>query len=111
MVFDLVTALGVPLSPEIATHIYVAILTDTGSFHFSSISPRTFDICRHAARGRRRSGARRAQVFDSSTMGRLKLLGAVLSGMHLDPTGASRCSISITRWRARPAARTTTPTG
>jgi hypothetical protein len=46
MVFDVVRALGVPLTLEIATHIYVAILTDTGSFHFSSISPRTFDICR-----------------------------------------------------------------
>ena len=46
MVFDLIHALGVPLTPEIATHIYLAILTDTGSFHHSNITPRTFDICR-----------------------------------------------------------------
>ena len=46
MVFDLIRALGVPLSLEIATHIYLAILTDTGSFHHSNITPRTFDICR-----------------------------------------------------------------
>src|SRR5262249_13607157 len=45
MIFDLITALGAPLSRDIATHIYMAILTDTGSFHYSSISPRTFDIC------------------------------------------------------------------
>src|SRR5689334_21331298 len=32
MVFELIEALGVPLSYEIATHVYVAILTDTGSF-------------------------------------------------------------------------------
>ena len=30
MVFDLIGALGVPLTPEIATHVYIAILTDTG---------------------------------------------------------------------------------
>ena len=30
MVFDLIRALGVPLTLEIATHIYLAILTDTG---------------------------------------------------------------------------------
>ena len=48
MVFDLVKALGTPLTREVATHIYIAILTDTGSFHFSSISPRTFEICREA---------------------------------------------------------------
>src|SRR3954469_22881115 len=29
MVFDLVVGLGVPLTAEIATHVYVAILTDT----------------------------------------------------------------------------------
>ena len=46
MVFDLVRELGVPLTHEIAMHVYVAILTDTGSFHYSNISPRTFDICR-----------------------------------------------------------------
>src|SRR6185437_5676568 len=45
MVFDLVRTLAVPLTLEIATHVYVAILTDTGSFHYSSISPRTFEIC------------------------------------------------------------------
>src|SRR5262249_2322724 len=44
MVYDLVRALEVPLTPEIATHIYLAVLTDTGSFHFSSISSRTFEI-------------------------------------------------------------------
>ena len=42
MVFDIIKALGVPLSEEIATHIYLAILTDTGSFHHSNITPRTW---------------------------------------------------------------------
>ena len=31
----LIDALGVPLTLEIATHLYLAILTDTGSFHYS----------------------------------------------------------------------------
>src|SRR5690349_4215597 len=34
MVFELIKALGVPTSLEIGTHIYLAILTDTGSFHY-----------------------------------------------------------------------------
>ena len=46
MVFDVIVALGVPLTPAIATHLYVGILTDTGSFHYSAISPKTFDIAR-----------------------------------------------------------------
>jgi len=87
MVFDVVTALGVPLTPDIATHIYVAILTDTGSFHFSSISPRTFDICRILLEAGVDPVRVARSVFDSSTMARLKLQGALLSGMQLDPTG------------------------
>jgi phosphoesterase RecJ-like protein len=87
MVHELVGALGVPLSREIATHIYVAILTDTGSFHYSSISPRTFDICRECLLAGVDPVLVARNVYDSNNMGRLKLFGAVLSAMQLDPTG------------------------
>ena len=87
MVFDLVRELGVPLTPEIATHIYVAILTDTGSFHYSSISPRTFDICRQCVEAGVDPPWVARSIFDSNNLGRLKLFGAVLSKMELDPTG------------------------
>ena len=87
MVFDLVRALGVRLTPEIATHIYLAILTDTGSFHYSSISPRTFDICRECLEAGVDPVLVARNVYDSNNMGRLKLFGAVLSAMQLDMTG------------------------
>jgi phosphoesterase RecJ-like protein len=87
MVFDLVQALGVPLSVDIATHIYLAILTDTGSFHYSSISPRTFDICRQLLEAGVDPVAVARSVYDSNNMGRLKLFGAVLSAMAIDPSG------------------------
>jgi bifunctional oligoribonuclease and PAP phosphatase NrnA len=87
MVFDLVRALGVPLSLDIATHIYLAILTDTGSFHYSSISARTFEMCREAIEAGVDPVLVARNVYDSNNMGRLKLFGAVLSEMQLDPTG------------------------
>jgi phosphoesterase RecJ-like protein len=87
MVFELVGALGVPLSQEIATHVYLAILTDTGSFHFSSISPRTFDICRQTLEAGVDPVAVARDVYDSNNMGRLKLFGAVLSSMQIDSSG------------------------
>jgi phosphoesterase RecJ-like protein len=87
MVFDLVRALGVPLTPEIATHVYLAILTDTGSFHYSSISPRTFDICRECVQAGVDPVLVARNVYDSNNMGRLKLFGAVLSAMQIDSTG------------------------
>jgi phosphoesterase RecJ-like protein len=87
MVFDVVKALGQPLTVEIATHIYLAILTDTGSFHYSSISPRTFDICRECLEAGVDPVIVARNVYDSNNMGRLKLFGAVLSAMQIDPTG------------------------
>jgi phosphoesterase RecJ-like protein len=87
MVFDLVKTLGVPLSREIATHIYLAILTDTGSFHYSSISPRTFEICRETLEAGVDPVLVARNVYDSNSMGRLKLFGAVLSAMQIDATG------------------------
>lgn len=87
MVFDLVRALDVRLSLEIATHIYLAILTDTGSFHYSSISPHTFEICGEALKAGVDPVLVARNVYDSNNMGRLKLFGAVLSAMQIDPTG------------------------
>jgi phosphoesterase RecJ-like protein len=87
MVYELIGALGVPLSVEMATHIYVAILTDTGSFHYSSISPRTFEICRQALVAGVEPVLVARHVYDSNNMGRLRLFGAVLSAMQLDATG------------------------
>src|SRR6186713_1831681 len=87
MVYDVVRGLGVPFTRDIATHIYLAILTDTGSFHYSSISPRTFDICRRTLEAGVDPVTVARNVYDSNNMGRLKLFGAVLSCMQIDQTG------------------------
>jgi phosphoesterase RecJ-like protein len=87
MVFDVIEALGVPLTPEIATHVYVAILTDTGGFHYSHISPRTFEICRRTTEAGARPQEVARLVYDSSTLGRLRLMGAVLSHLEFEAAG------------------------
>ena len=86
MVFRVIESLGVELTRDIATHIYVAILTDTGSFHFSHISPETFDICRRALEAGVDPVHVSRTVFDSNSLGRLKLMAAILSGMEIDPS-------------------------
>ena len=83
MVFDLIRELGVPLTLEIATHVYLAILTDTGSFHHSNITPRTFDICRQTVEAGVNPAAMARRVFDSNSFGKLKLIGALLDSMQL----------------------------
>jgi phosphoesterase RecJ-like protein len=87
MVFDVIRALGVPITPPIATHLYVGILTDTGSFHYSGTSARTFDIARQLVEAGVDPSSVARTVFDSNTLGRLKLFGAVLSEIELEHDG------------------------
>jgi phosphoesterase RecJ-like protein len=83
MVFDVVEALGVPLTIEIATHVYLAILTDTGSFHYSNITPKTFAICERAVRAGVNPAAMARRVFDQNSFGKLRLIGRLLADMEL----------------------------
>ena len=87
LVFELIDALGVTLTPEIATHVYIAILTDTGGFHFSHITPRTFEICRRCVEAGAQPEAIARALYDSSTMGRLRLMGAVLHDLEFEAGG------------------------
>ena len=87
LVYALVRALGVPFTAEIATHVYLAILTDTGSFHFSHLSPRTFDIAARCVEAGADPEAIARTHYDSNRMARVRLFGSVLSGMAVDPSG------------------------
>jgi phosphoesterase RecJ-like protein len=87
MVSELIDTLGVPLTPEIATHLYVAILTDTGGFHFSNITPRTFGICSRCVAAGVRPTDVATVFFYSNSLGKVRLYGAVLHGMRLDASG------------------------
>lgn len=87
MVFDLIVALGVPLSVEMATHIYLAILTDTGGFHYSHISPRTFDICRRCVEAGLDPTTVSRAIYDNNNLGRVRIWGAVLNDMQLSADG------------------------
>ena len=87
IVYTLVGALAAPLTAEVATHLYLAILTDTGSFHFSHMTPRTFEIAARCVE----AGAVPEWIarthYDSNSMARVRLFGTVLSTMTVDRSG------------------------
>jgi bifunctional oligoribonuclease and PAP phosphatase NrnA len=87
MVMELLDAVGTPLTRDIATHIYVAILTDTGSFRYSSISPRTFEICRRAAEAGVDPAATARQVYETASLGKLRITGTLLQRMRIEAGG------------------------
>ena len=84
MVYDLVAALGVPLTQPIAVALYAGILTDTGSFRHANITRRTFDICSHVADTGVDVAGVAAAIYQSGTIGRLRLTAALVDTMRLE---------------------------
>ena len=87
MVADAIDAIDVAWTSEIATHLYLGLLTDTGGFRHSHISARSFELARRCVL----AGAdpvRIGQVaYDSFSLGRVRLIGELLHGMRLDGDG------------------------
>ena len=87
MIYNLAKAIGARVTPELASCVYAALLTDTGSFHFSNTTERTFKIAselvRHGAQPAKLSQA----IFYSHPYGKVKLVGAVLATLQRDESG------------------------
>ena len=84
MVFRLAREAGVKFSPEIATCLYTALMTDTGSFMFQGTTDNTFALARelvlagadpaHCARG----------IYFAHSSAKLRLLGEALRNLNLE---------------------------
>ena len=84
LVSELIDALRVTLTPAMATQLYVAILTDTGSFRHANITPRTFTICQKIAATGINPTDVASQVYNNGSLGRLRLTGMLLERMQLE---------------------------
>jgi phosphoesterase RecJ-like protein len=87
MVADVIDALGVTWTRDIAKHLYLGIATDTGGFRHGPISARTFEVCRRIAATGVEPAAMAREIFDSFGIGRVKLTGEMLSRMELHHDG------------------------
>ena len=83
LVFDALTALEVPLSPEIATKLFVAVATDTGWFRHSNTRGPTFALAGKLVDAGPRPELLYEHIYEQNTLGRLKLTGLVLERMQV----------------------------
>jgi len=84
MVFRLAREAGVKFSPEIATCLYTALMTDTGSFMFQGTNENTFALARelvlagadpaHCARG----------IYFAHSLAKIRLLGEALRNLQVE---------------------------
>jgi len=87
MIYNLAKALGVRVTKEIAECVYTALITDTGSFHFSNTTERTFKVASELLRTGVKPAKTAEAVFASYPWSRIQLMGAVLSTARRDATG------------------------
>jgi phosphoesterase RecJ-like protein len=87
MGYELVRRLPVRLTPQIAGHLYCAIVSDTGSFQFSNTTARCFSVC-HALVEAGADPIRTSEaLFHNNPPEKIKLLGRVLSTLELNGDG------------------------
>src|SRR3984957_17432798 len=87
IVDDLLAALGVPLSIEIAEALYVGLVTDTGRFQYSNTTPKAFRLAaRLAEAGADVNGVFR-HVYETVEFAKLKLLARALERAELHADG------------------------
>jgi phosphoesterase RecJ-like protein len=86
LIFELLRSLKVPITPEIAVNLYVAILTDTGSFQFSNTNAETFAVARELASAGADPGQIAQEVMMSQSESKLRLLARLLATLDFDPS-------------------------
>ena len=83
MIFDLVEAMQLEISPKAAECLYVAISTDTGSFMYESTSSRTFQVAGELVGRGVRPEVVASNLYDNYTLGRLRLMQEVLASLEM----------------------------
>jgi phosphoesterase RecJ-like protein len=84
MVYRIAVAANVEITPSMATCLYTAILSDTGSFTYSSTNAETFALAQDlTARGANPCQIAR-DVYFSNPASKIRLLGTALSNLRTD---------------------------
>jgi bifunctional oligoribonuclease and PAP phosphatase NrnA len=86
MVYRLAKQAGVKISPEVATCLYTAVLTDTGAFMFEGTSEHTFELARELVLAGADPARCARHVYFGHSTAKMRLLGAALSALQREGT-------------------------
>lgn len=87
LVYGLLGELGVRLTPEIATNLLAALLTDTGSFRFTNVTADSFRIAAALVEAGAHPAPIYEAVYSSRTFDATRLLGRLLDALERTPDG------------------------
>ncbi len=90
LVYDLVKAASIKITHDIATNLYVAIHTDTGSFRYSSATADAFIKAGELVRAGVNPWEISRRVYENYPVRKYKLLGLVLSTLDIINIGGEK---------------------
>jgi phosphoesterase RecJ-like protein len=82
MIYRLAREAGVQISAEIATCLYTAVLTDTGSFMFAGTNEHTFELARELVLAGADPARCARNIYFGHSTAKMRLLGAALSKLQ-----------------------------
>ena len=87
MVYRLLAKIGADITPAIATHLYVAILTDTGSFRYSNTDAEAFRVCGELVEFGVDPALVAEAIYENVSVDKIRLLAAGLGNLRLEAGG------------------------
>lgn len=87
MIYNLCKAIGGRITREIAECIYLALVTDTGSFHFSNTTERTLKVASELIKAGAKPSQISEAVYNSYPWSRVELMSRVLTTIKRDESG------------------------
>ena len=87
MIYNLCKAIGGKITTEIAECVYMALVTDTGSFHFSNTSDRTLKVASELVKAGAKPSKIGEAVYNNYPWSRIELMRRVLETVKRDETG------------------------
>lgn len=87
MIYNLCKAIGGRVTKEIAECVYMALVTDTGSFHFSNTTDRTLKVASELIKAGASPAGVSEAVYNNYPWSRIELMRQVLDTVRRDESG------------------------
>jgi phosphoesterase RecJ-like protein len=87
VLFEIIEALGWPLTADVASNLYVGLMTDTGSFRYRQTTARSFAVATRLVEAGADPVALAQSCYQSYQPARLLLLREVLNSLHFAHDG------------------------
>jgi phosphoesterase RecJ-like protein len=84
---EIITALGVPLTPRMANHLFMAVATDTGWFRHPNATAATFALAAELVAAGANPTDLYEKLYEAAPLARFRLLGVALERLQVAANG------------------------